>query len=638
MSVPTHFLQGCTENLHESRGEPMGAPRSPSATPRFLLAGLLAFALLAASAPVTRASESPDEIDPLSAITPAGAKETVRYLASEDLKGRRAGTRGARLASEFIARHFEASGLEPGGDGGTWFQAVDVPPASLPAEGNALKIHGVRRVFELDPLSDFVPFGFAPCASATAPVVFAGYGISEPRLGWDDYAGLDVKGKIVLVLRHGPATGKLRKIFQQRGPREALTFHTKAKAAQEHGAAGMILVSDPRSLEGRDRLAYLVGAEQDIDIPCVHAAQKVGRALLALVGDTLENRQERMDASGTPLPAAIPEIRVEMTTAVKRGRPSCNNVVGVLKGSDPALRDECVVIGAHYDHLGYGDIGAMGGEPGEIFYGADDNASGAAAVLEAAAAFGATPIRPRRTLVFVAFTGEEIGLYGSRFHAGHPVFPPERTVAMINLDMVGRVRGNRLTVMGAASGKGLDALFKACNETTGFHLTLPGAAYAGSDHTPFYQKKIPAVFLFAGVHPHYHKPTDTWDRLNYEGLAKAAKLLYLAAARLASRDGRPAFRAIQTPGRSRRRGPRLGVMPDFGFEGEGARLAGVSPGTPASKAGLEAGDVIVAFKGRAVKSMTDLLTLLPDVKPGEKVKVVYLREGKRKETEVQFEK
>jgi hypothetical protein len=398
----------------------------------------------------------------------------------------------------------------------------------------------------------------------------------------------------------------------------------------------LILVTDPATLESNERPAYLVGGGEGVRIPCVHASQRVGNALLGLVGDTLRARQEAMEREGRPQPAEIPHVEVELATDVTRGDPVCRNVIGLLRGCDPDIGEECVVIGAHYDHLGFGDVGAMGGKPGDIYYGADDNASGTTAVIEAARAFGSCPIRPKRSIVFVCFTGEEVGLFGSSHYAKNPLVPLADTVAMINLDMVGRVRSDRLTVMGAGSGEGFEPMLLRANEGLGLDLTLPKQGYAGSDHTPFYTRKVPAVFLFSGVHPDYHKSSDTSDKINFDGLARVVKLAYLMAVELASASEPPAFKAAPSSGRRNRRGPKLGIMPDFGFDGSGARIATISPDSPADRAGLEDGDVIVSFDGKPVESMQDLVRLLGATKPGAAVKIEYRRGSQTRETEVRF--
>ena len=598
----------------------------------------LALALLLGPAPFLFAAEKEAGVlDPVSVITAGDAQQVLKTLASPEMEGRRAGTGGAVRASEFIRKEFEKAGLKPGGRDGTFFQPVSVPRPAQFGKDNTLRIVGEKKSFDLEFRKDFAPFGFSGTGRASGPVVFAGFGLSAPDLGWDDYDGLDVKGKIVLVFRHAPG-GRFKKEFEGREGKERQSLAAKAVYAQGAGAAGMILVTDPAALEEGDRLAFMAGGgdDEEIRIPCLHAKTRVGEALVGLAGKTLKGLQEEMDRTGAPARFEIAKASVEMSAEVLKGTSECRNVIGVLDGGAPGLASECVVIGAHYDHLGFGDIGALGGEPGDVYPGADDNASGTTAVIEIAKAFGATHFRPRRSVVFVAFTGEEVGLFGSQAYVREPRFPLAKTVAMIDLDMVGRVRKNRTTVMGVGSGDRFKEILEDAGRVADLELNLAMNSYPGSDHTPFFDRNIPSLFLCSGVHPDYHKPSDTWDKIEFEGLAKTAMVVFLTAARLASMDGRPEFRGSPNAGHGGGNRPRLGIVPDRAFEGKGARIASVTPGSPAEDAGFLDGDVVVEYAGNPVESMSDLFRILSGVKGGSEVKVVVRRDGARVELTVKL--
>lgn len=293
----------------------------------------------------------------------------------------------------------------------------------------------------------------------------------------------------------------------------------------------------------------------------------------------------------------------------------CRNVVGLLRGAS----EEAVVLGAHYDHLG------RDGE--RIYFGADDNASGTAVMLEAAARLAARP--PRRTIVFAAFSGEETGLHGSRHYVHHPLAPLEKTVAMVNLDMVGRLR-EKLVVFGAESGD----RFREHLADSPVPLVFNQDPVGPSDHTSFYLKGVPAVHLFTGAHADYHKTTDTADRVNYEGLARVADLVERLVRRIADAPERMAFRRVAAPAAAPGPAPPgatpyFGSVPDYGFEGKGVRLSGVSPGSPAEKAGLREGDVIVALDGQEVADVRSYSALLFSRRPGQQIEVEIEREGRR---------
>jgi hypothetical protein len=601
-----------------------------------LLCALFVAAILPPCGGALAGESAAEALDPLTSIRVSEAREKLTYLTSQELAGRRAGTEGARLAADYIAKVFGRAGLEPGGANGTYFQPVKIPPATMGGPNNVLVVKGVKRDFSLTPMEEFVPFGFAPSKEVTAEVAFTGYGLVTE--GWNDYADADVEGKIVLVLRHGPgwkpASG--RPSARMAAGRE-YTFHAKAKAAQKHGAAGIIIVTDPANLKGRDRLAYLAGGGGGIRIPCVHAHMKVGEALLRIAGRTLKSVQNEMERKGRPVFLPIPTVKVRLSTSVIKGKSVCHNVVGVLRGSDPELSKECIVFGAHYDHLGFGDVGTRGGARAGAYYpGADDNASGTVGVMEVAEAYGALPFKPRRSLVFVAFAAEEVGLFGSRHYANNPVFPSSKTVAMINFDMIGRGKPNRLTVAGVGTGVGLDKMIEEANKAVGLQLRIAKSAGGGSDHTSFLMKKIPIMFFVTGGNPQYHSPEDTVDRIDFDNLTKASKLAFLVSARLSSSGDRPKFMAPQRQARPRGQGVRLGFFPDDWYDGKGALMQSVSPDTPASRAGLKAGDIILKYGGKDVPSINELRGMLNKTKRGSKVDLVILRKGRTIEVTVQF--
>lgn len=402
--------------------------------------------------------------------------------------------------------------------------------------------------------------------------------------------------------------------------------------AREHGAAAIVVVENPRRSQDTPRPTR--GTTPAWGLVAMSATRAVAEAFLAPAGLALATLQDEIDRSLAPRSQALPGVTGRLRVALVREQGQTANVVGLLPGSDAALRDEAVVLGAHYDHLGHGSPFSLAPDRlDEVHPGADDNASGTAAVMGLAEAFvrggGA-----RRSLVFVAFSGEELGLLGSTHYVGHAPVSIERTVAMVNFDMVGRLRNGQLYAMGVDTGQGLRALVEQAATGLGVTLQLRGDGVGPSDHTAFVNRERPAVFFFTGTHGDYHRPSDTVDKINADGLPTVATVAYRTVRALADRDDRLAFvRVAPTsggirPGGGGGYGPYFGSVPDFGESPvPGVQLSGVRPGSPADRAGLRTGDVIVAFAGVAVRTLDDLTFALRSRRPGETIEVRYVRDG-----------
>jgi membrane-associated protease RseP (regulator of RpoE activity) len=319
-------------------------------------------------------------------------------------------------------------------------------------------------------------------------------------------------------------------------------------------------------------------------------------------------------------------------------RQRTENVIGILPGSDPTLTDENIVIGAHYDHVGFGHYGTRNSsEEGEIYHGADDNASGTAVLIQLADQLSRSQMKPARTIVFAAFSGEELGLHGSRHYVNYPPLPFSSTKAMLNLDMVGRLRDNRITVFGAHSAKELSAIVLEAAQKLGLKINESDSV-GRSDNMSFYNRRIPALHFFTGSHPDYHRPSDTWEKLNIEGMVKITDLVSEVVQRVASVKEPLNFVSLPSRppsgGNTERQGDSegqgygsyLGSIPDFGAnDGDGVRLAGVSAGSPAAFAGLREGDVIIKLAEMKIQSLEDLAAALRSKKPGDLVEITVLR-------------
>lgn len=575
----------------------------------------------------------------------------VGILASPRMEGRAAGSEGAGKAAEYIAGEFRKIGLRPGGTGDTFFQAFDLVTEIRLGSDNRLEsvTQGANPVSrEFRPWAEFIPISFSEEGTVEAEITFVGYGITAPELGYDDYAGIDVAGKAVLIMTHEPRER------DQHGPfRSAEAFHYttnryKAINAREHGAAAILLVTDPNNHSGeQDTVLSLQDAPSSSSgIVAVSIVREVAETLITGSRKTLSGLQQEIDGRLAPRSFLAEGIKVNMKVSLVRARGTTANVVGLLPGRDPVLKDEAVVIGAHYDHLGRGGESSLApGAFNAVHPGADDNASGTSALMALASAFrsgGGTG----RTLIFVAFSGEEIGLLGSYHYVKHPSIPIERTIAMINLDSVGRMDKHLLYIQGVGSGEGLREIVQEANRGLGVDLTLRDDGFGPSDHTPFYAKERPVLHFFTGPHLDYHRPSDTIDKINVEGLHTVTTLAYRTVAMIADRATPIAYRKTGGTPPSERSGergvgygPYFGSIPDFSESAvAGVLLSGVRPGSPAERAGLQAGDVIVNFAGIAVKNLQDLIFALRTKRAGDGIDITFLRRGKEVRTQATLER
>jgi len=547
----------------------------------------------------------------------------VVYLADDDRMGRGVGTVGLAAAADYVAARFEELGLEPGGDDETYFQSFEAT-VGVEIEGdNLLEANG--RAWKVD--TDWRPYAFSESGRGSASAVFVGYGITAPEYEWDDYAGVDVEGKFVVVLAMEPGQDDSTSVFEGLAPTAHSNLYSKAIYAREHGALGMLIVVGPRTEED-DRLARLrqTGA-QSSGILC---AQVRRSTLQELTPDLdLDALQRAIDRDGTPRSR---DTGVSLTLAVglRHERAALRNVIGVVQGSDP---HRAVVLGAHYDHLGMGGTGSLAPDAHEPHNGADDNASGTAALLELARCFSSAPTAPAQTLVFAAFSGEEIGLAGSEHYVDHPTFPLQFTTAMLNMDMVGRLSDDKLNVLGAQSATEFMELLETANRVEPrFDLRAKGDGYGPSDQMAFYKKQVAVLHFFTGAHADYHKPSDDADRINYPGLLRVTE--YVRRVTNAVMQQRLTFVAQSAPASDTGVGgfkSSLGTIPDYSQPEDlaGVLLADVRQEGPAAQAGLKGGDLIVRIDAMDIRNIYDFMHVLNTRKPGETIQIVVERQGER---------
>jgi hypothetical protein len=565
--------------------------------------------------------------------------DDIKYLASPELRGRVTGSPELEKAAAFIEREYRQFGIKPV-PGSPYLQPLQVTTDAALGKANHFKFSENGHAIALHFPGDFVPFNFSQNGKLSGAVVFAGYGITAPEYHYDDYANLDVKGKIVLVLRHEPQEADPNSVFDGKAATQHSQFAAKATNAKIHGAIGVILVNDRANHPGApDELEKfgITAGPTNAGIGFVQVKESVVDPWFAAAGKSLDKLQAAIDKDLKPESFAFPaSLQVDSSLDVERAVKTVHNVVAYLPGTS----DEYVIIGAHYDHLGLGGQYSLAPSlTGTVHPGADDNASGTAGVLELARAYSKQP-RAKRGILFLNFAGEEQGLLGSAYYAEHPLLPLANAVAMINLDMIGRMRDNKLYLGGADTGSTFRAAIEKLVPQSGLKVDYSGGPSEGSsDHTSFSAHQVPALFFFSGLHADYHKPSDTWDKIDAPAAAKLLGLVSAVTDSLRDAPERPAFVKVaappanphggsDNPGPVSGYGPYFGSIPDFAEGTVGVKFADVREGSPAAKAGLKAGDVMVEFDGKPLQNLYDFTYALRGKKPGDVVKVKVLRDGR----------
>lgn len=577
-----------------------------------------------ASQPASQPSDPPGSrpaevqvIDPTltvsATLSMARLKADVAELASDAYEGRGPATKGLGKAAAYLERELKKLKVSPA-FGKSFRQPFEMTVGVKLGKKNRLLVDGQAQKVG----TDFMPYGFSKSGEVKGELVFAGYGISAKEYDYDDYAGLDVANKVVVVLGDEPGELDPKSPFDGRRPTRHSQLRTKSLLAREAKAAALLVVKDP--LSGK----LPSEPESEAGIVALRITPQVASALLGF--DVLK-KKEAIDATFKPS-GQVTRRSTELAVEILRERRKVDNV-GAFVG--PADAKEVVVLGAHYDHLGYGGADSLSGTDQPLIHnGADDNASGTAAILEVARDLSAHPEGLRRRVLFLWFAGEESGLLGSNHFVKHAPFELKSVKAMLNLDMVGRMQGGKLHVMGTKTAPEWDALVQKVVHDRGLLGRFGGDGYGPSDHTSFYAEGVPVLFLFTGAHSDYHKPSDDADRINYRGLALAGAVagdLVRIAATSAVTPSYVAAPPPAAPSGGHGYGAYFGSIPDFGEEVKGVLLAGVREGSPAEKAGVKKGDLITRFNGVAVLNLQDLTVALRACAPGDVVEVELLRAG-----------
>jgi hypothetical protein len=580
-----------------------------------------------------------------SAAEPPGAaaakerlKSAVEWLAAPEREGRGPGTTGIDQAAEWVAREMAAAGLHVTVVGDGPFQKFPMTlEAKLgPAERNTAELvgppdsAGQPRIRPLELGRDFTPLAAGGSGAFDLPLVFAGYGITAPKEHYDDYASLGPGGArdaAAIVLRQEPQKDNPHSVFEGNQASQYAALTRKVANASEHEVGGVVFCNDASAAEDALMACDRAGDGSDRrTMPILQIRRDMIASLVAdSMGKDLATLEKAIDDTFEPQSAPLVGWRIRGQVAIERIEAESRNVLGLLPGT---AGRETVVLGAHYDHLGYGGVNSAAPGDATVHHGADDNASGTALLVEVARLLKAEgPLR--RNVLFVAFSGEERGLLGSAHYTANAAVPLDDTVAMVNLDMVGRLDGDKIIVHGTGTGTGLDALVDRLVGTHGFEAAKEPGGFGPSDHSSFYAKKIPVLHLFTGSHSDYHRPTDTADKINYDGMVRIARLVADVVRELATAPERPAYIEVASKmfaggGGDR---PYFGSIPDFGKPGKGYAITGVTKESPAARGGLEGGDVIVRLGDSAVTGLEDFDSALRKHKGGDTVPVVVLRGG-----------
>ena len=560
----------------------------------------------------------------------------ISYLASDSLKGRKPGTPEGRLAAEYIRDQFADFGYELIGENG--FQYFDVITQVVAGTNNTLFTGEFKGTLD----KDFRPFSFSANTTLEADVAYCGYGfdINRKEFSWYDYEGIDVNGKWVLILRADPELDNDESLFIPYAK-----DRDKVLTAKDKGAAGVLFVSGVE-YNKKDELAKLQLDQMGTNsgLPVFHITRSFANEILKKSGQTIEDMESRLIKTKNPMPFDC-DVSITGISEVEFKKVKTQNVIGYLEGSDPVLKNQIVLIGGHYDHLGFGGPNSGSRAPGEhkVHYGADDNASGVASVVEIAEKLAANKASLKRSVVVMAFAGEELGLLGSKYFTGNPPVELEKIVTVINIDMVGRMKEtNELMVGGTGTSVEGEDLLNALVEGTGIKLAMSPNGFGPSDHASFYVEEIPVFFISTGAHEDYHTPRDVIEAINFEGLKLLDDFIYTLSANLISRDSSLTFQEagpMQQADNSRRRsGVTLGIMPSFtNTDNKGLGVDGVTPGKPAYLGGIKKGDIITAIEGKEITNIYDYMARMSKLEFGKTITVDVMREGKKQVFLIQLE-
>lgn len=562
-----------------------------------------------------------------SAITAAEIKQHIEFLASDSLKGRKPGTAESVVAAQYIRDAFYRSGLKLLGENG--FQDFELVTDVALGTENELSVNGI--VYNVG--EDFSPLPFTTNMSLTANAVFVGYGfdISNDSIFWNDYNAEDLSGKWAIILRGSPEIEGWDDVFVGN-----VSERFKVMVAKDKGAAGVIFVNGLNFSDGDDliKLSY-DKSTATAGLPVLQVKRPVLDTLFSLFGNSVASIETRILSGRGPVSFSVPAT-FSASVEIDQKIAHTQNVIAMLEGTDPLLKNEYLVIGAHYDHLGFGGpgSGSRAIDTIAVHYGADDNASGVAGVIELAGLLAAPENTPKRSVIFIAFAAEEMGLIGSKYFVENPLVDLDDVVTMINFDMIGRLKDHKtLSIGGTGTGTESEAILNRLGKKSSLKLKYSSEGYGPSDHAAFYTKDIPVFFISTGAHEDYHTPKDNIAGIDEKGEVLVLNFSADLAMEIANRKDRLEFREAG-PKTRQKHGYNfkvtLGIMPDFASSEEGGlRIDAVRPDGPAKAGGMEKGDKIVAIDGKPVENIYDYMGRLKKLEQGQIITVDVMRNNSR---------
>jgi aminopeptidase YwaD len=563
----------------------------------------------------------------------------IKYLASDELGGRFPGTHGDSLAENYSVKLFQSYGLTPIAEDG-YRQHFSFVTEIKPGNENHFSVDLKGKETEYNFGKDFYPVNFSQIGAVEGELVFAGYGISAPDKKYDDYGKINLNGKIAVILRYTPGYNTPHDdLFADYEP-----LRRKCNSARDAGAKGIIIITGPNN--GDDELITrlrLSNENENIGIPVINVKRNIIEKVFKTNGKSLFEVQKNIDSTKIPNSFVLEHASVKFQTDLKYVEANTANIIGYLEGNDPELKNEVIVIGAHMDHLGdgmkYGSLYEKH-EPA-IHNGADDNASGCSGVLELADKMSSERANFKRSYIFMLFSGEEAGLIGSAYFTKSELFKKYNIVSMINMDMIGRLNEDKLTIEGAGTSSIWKNVLDSLNDIHDkLKLTFGESGFGASDQSSFYAKDLPVLMFFTGIHTDYHKPSDDWEKINAPGEVKVLDLVYDLIVALDNRSQKPDYVKAQEEEKKTMRGFKvtLGIIPDYSDAVEGLQVTGVKSGGAGDKAGLQKGDIIIKFGTHDIKNIYDYTYALGDFKPGDETDIVVKRGDEQLTLHVVFSK